>query len=47
MSEKYLKMIWGDPDKVVEEEQTDGGQGEAEIVESDNFNGENESGGSV
>ena len=47
MSEKYIKMIWGDPDKVVEEEQTDGGQGEAEVVESDNDNGENETGGSV
>lgn len=33
MSEKYLKMIWGDPDKADEvEEQTDG-QGEAEIIE--------------
>ena len=47
MSEKYIKMIWGDPDKVDEAEQTDGGQGEAEIVESDNDNGENETGGSV
>ena len=47
MSEKYIKMIWGDPDKVVEEEQTDGGQGEAEVVESDNDNGESETGGSV
>jgi len=47
MSEKYIKMIWGDPDKVVEEEQTDGGQGEAEIVESDNDNGENGTGGSI
>lgn len=47
MSEKYIRMIWGDPDKVVEEEQVDGGQGEAEIVESDNFNGENETGGAV
>lgn len=33
MSEKFLKMVWGDPDKVDEvEEQTDG-QGEAQIVE--------------
>ena len=47
MSEKYIKMIWGDPEKVVEAEQTDGGQGEAEIVESDNDNGENETGGAV
>jgi len=47
MSEKYIEMIWGDPDKVVEAEQTDGGQGEAEIVEKDSDNGENETGGSV
>lgn len=47
MSEKYLKMIWGDPDKVDEEEQQTDGQGEAEIIESDSFNGENETGGSV
>ena len=47
MSEKYIKMIWGDPEKVDEAEQTNGGQGEAEIVESDNDNGENETGGSV
>ena len=47
MSEKYIKMIWGDPDKVDEAEQTNGGQGEAEIVESDNDNGENDEGGAV
>ena len=47
MSEKYIEMIWGDPNKVVEAEQTDGGQGEANINESDNNNGENETGGSV
>ena len=47
MSEKWLEMIWGSPDKVVEAEQTDGGQGEAEIVESDNDNGENDTGGAV
>ena len=47
MSEKWLEMIWGNPDKVVQAEQTDGGQGEAEIVESDNDNGENETGGAV
>lgn len=47
LSEKYLKMIWGDPNKAdkVEEETT--GQGEAKIIESDNNNGENVSGGSV
>lgn len=47
MSEKWLEMIWGNPNKVVEAEQTNGGQGEAEIVESDNDNGENETGGAV
>ena len=47
MSEKWLEMIWGNPEKVVEAEQTDGGQGEAEIVDSDNDNGENETGGAV
>ena len=47
MSEDYLRMIWGDPAAVDKVEQTDGGQGEAEIVESDNDNGENDTGGSV
>ena len=47
MSEQYLKMVWGDPEKVDEAEQTNGGQGEAEIVESDANNGENETGGAV
>lgn len=47
MSEKWLEMIWGDPNKVVEAEQTNGGQGEAEIVEEDADNGENETGGAV
>ena len=47
MSDKYLRMIWGDPDKVDEAEQTDGGNGEAIIVEEDRNNGENETGGAV
>lgn len=47
MSEKYLEMIWGNPNKVVQEEQTNGGQGEASIVEADSNNGENETGGAV
>lgn len=47
MSEEYLKMVWGDPSEAVKAEQTNGGQGEAEIVESDNDNGENETGGAV
>ena len=36
-----------DPEKVDEAEQTDGGQGEADITEEDSNNGENETGGSV
>lgn len=47
MSEKWLEMVWGNPEKVVEAEQTNGGQGEAEIVEEDSDNGENETGGAV
>ena len=47
MSEKYIEMIWGNPEKVVEAEQTNGGQGEAQIVEEDRNNGENETGGAV
>jgi SPP1 family phage portal protein len=47
MSEPYLRMIWGNPNKVDEEEQQGNGQGEADIVESDNFNGENDTGGAV
>jgi SPP1 family phage portal protein len=47
MSEKWLEMIWGNPEKFVKEEQTDGGQGEAEIEETDNDNGENDTGGAV
>ena len=47
MSEKYLKMVWGDPDAADKAEAKTNGQGEAEIIESDNNNGENASGGSV
>lgn len=47
MSEPYLRMIWGNPFEVKKAEKTDGGQGEAEIVEADNFNGENDTGGAV
>lgn len=47
MSEKWLEMIWGNPERVVKAEQTNGGQGEAEIIEEDRDNGENETGGAV
>jgi hypothetical protein len=40
-------MIWGDPDKKDEVEEETDGTGEAEIIESDNNNGENVSGGSA
>lgn len=39
-SEKYLKLIWGDPDNPNQ-------QGEAQIVEEDNSNGEDAGGGAV
>jgi SPP1 family phage portal protein len=58
MSDKYLKMVWGDPDAKAEEEkqaEADGNlteeenasKGEAEIVEDDADNGENETGGAA
>ena len=47
MSEQYLKMIWGDPKTVDKKETQTNGQGEAEIIESDSFNGEDETGGAV
>ena len=47
MSEAYLRMIWGDPTKVDKTEQQTDGQGEAQIVETDAFNGENDTGGAV
>ena len=47
MSEKYIEMIWGNPNKVDEAEQTNGGQGEAEIIEDDRDNGMNDTGGAV
>ena len=47
MSEKYLKMIWGDPSEAVkkEEEGVNAGDGEAVVIEEDNNNGENTAGG--
>ena len=47
MSEKYIEMIWGNPNQVVKDEQTGSGKGEAVIVEEDRNNGENETGGAV
>ena len=47
MSEPYMKMVWGDPATAVKAEEKGNGQGEAVIIEEDNNNGENETGGSV
>lgn len=47
MSEKYIKMIWGDPDKADAVEQQTDGQGEAQIVEQNADNGEDTMGGAV
>ena len=58
MSEAYIKMVWGDPEAEAKaerqamksgnlEEEEQAAAGEAEIIESDSFNGENETGGSV
>ena len=47
MSEKWLEMIWGNPETAVKTEEQGNGQGEAEIVEEDRDNGENETGGAV
>lgn len=58
MSEKWIKMVWGDPDeKAKEEKQADesgdlnaeekASEGEATIIEDDADNGENETGGAV
>lgn len=43
MSDKYLKMIWGDPDAPKE----DPAVGEAEIIEEDHDNGEDDTEGAV
>lgn len=47
MSEPYLRMVWGDPTKVDTVERQTDGQGEAEITEADNDNGEDTMGGAV
>ena len=47
LSEKWLEMIWGNPAKVLQAEQTNGGAGEARITESDADNGETVTGGDV
>ncbi len=47
MSEAYLKMIWGDPSVVDKNEKSGNGQGEAGIIETDSFDGENETGGAI
>ena len=58
LSEKWLKMVWGDPDAKAEEEEQakdsgnlkdeeEASEGEAKIVEDDADNGENETGGAA
>ena len=47
MSEKYLKMIWGDPDRVDAAEQQGNGQGEATVIEEDRDNGDSPMGGGI
>lgn len=47
MSEKYIEMIWGNPTQAVKSEEQGNGQGEATIIEEDNDNGENATGGTV
>ena len=42
MSEKYLRLIWGDPDKKDQVEEQTNGEGEAEIVERSVAENENE-----
>lgn len=39
-SEKYLKMVWGDPIEKIKSEESGNGNGEATIIEEDNNNGE-------
>ena len=47
MSEKYIEMIWGNPTQAVKSEEQGNGRGEATIIEEDNDNGENATGGTV
>ena len=47
MSEKYIKMVWGDPDKVDKTEEQTNGQGEAEIIEEARDGDTDETGGAV
>ena len=44
MSEEYIKLIWGDPSQAVKAEDAGNGRGEATVVESDNNNGESNTG---
>jgi SPP1 family phage portal protein len=45
MSEDYLKMIWGDPEKADQVEEQTNGQGEAVIIEDDHDTGASPTGG--
>ena len=47
MSEKWIEMVWGNPEVADKKKEETDGQGEAEIIEEDNSNGEDETGGAV
>ena len=47
MSEKWLEMIWGNPERAVKAEDKGNGQGEATIIEEDRITEENGTGGNV
>ena len=47
MSEKWIEARWGNPEEIVKAEQTDGGEGDSTVIESDADNGENSTGGTV
>ena len=47
MSEKWIEARWGNPNEIDKSEEENGGKGDSTVIESDNYNGENETGGST
>lgn len=47
MSEKWIEARWGNPNEIDKAEEENGGKGDSTVIESDNDNGENETGGST
>ena len=47
MSEKWIEARWGNPNEIDKAEEENGGKGDSTVIESDNYNGENETGGST